>query len=452
MFSSNDRSRWAMVHALVDHGTFAIGVREERTGETPPYKDTGNEIIFNRDTGKWKSLDIVLRPDTNEFLSSKPPLLSVLVAGLYWVLKTLFGWTLVTHPFLVVRTILLIVNLLPFAIYLILIDRWLNRYAVHEWTRLVVLAAAAFGTIVTPFLITLNNHTSSPPSRSPMFAVDAVLAIHHAAPGPTAGCRVPSTALPPFSVSGHGVSPRSLPPNEMPALSPSPSASSRFWASRPTGRICGLLGVARSAGRPRWWRRRYYFGTNYAEMGQLRPAYAEFGQASGGWYDYPGSYWKQPQAPGRSATGIDFARMHETWADVRVQRPRRPSRLFFADADLAPRGRRHVRLAAATVAKRRGLTLPWFDCVPFGDGGDHGRRHRLLPVYKSDNYSGWSNGLRWLMWLTPLLLLTMIPSVDRLADSSARTAWFVYVLLAASIFAAHYSLWNPWRQPWIYVT
>src|SRR5262249_42086918 len=153
-FSSNDKSRWALVAALVDDGTFAIGHREERAGETPPYRDSGNDVIFDKTTGKWKSLDIVLRPDTQDFLSSKPPFLAVLVAGLYWLVKTMTGWTLASQPFLVVRTILLVINLVPFAIYLVVLDRWLGRYARSDWTRIVVLSAAAFGTIVTPFLIT----------------------------------------------------------------------------------------------------------------------------------------------------------------------------------------------------------------------------------------------------------------------------------------------------------
>ena len=36
----------------------------------------------------------MLNPVTQEYVSSKPPLLSTLVAGLYWLLKHLFGWSL----------------------------------------------------------------------------------------------------------------------------------------------------------------------------------------------------------------------------------------------------------------------------------------------------------------------------------------------------------------------
>ena len=65
----------------------------------------------------------------------------------------------------------------------------------------------------------------------------------------------------------------------------------------------------------RLWVAAAYFGTNYAEMGQFRPAYAEFGQAGGGWYDYPGSYWK-PLKEGEVRNGIDFARFFSSFRPI----------------------------------------------------------------------------------------------------------------------------------------
>jgi hypothetical protein len=423
MFSSNDKSRWATVLALVDEGSFAIGHREVRTGATPPYKDSGNVVIFNSETGKWKSLDIVLRPDMNEFLSSKPPLLAVLVAGLYWLLKTFTGWTLASQPFLVVRTLLLVINLVPFAIYLVVLDRWLGRYARSEWSRLVVLSTAAFGTIVTPFLITLNNHVIG--TYAVMFALDAMLTIHHAQVRPAWHRFVAAGFFAAFASA-----------NELPALSF--TAAVLVWLGwthlKPTLLFAVPVALVVAAA---------YFGTNYAEMGQFRPAYAEFGQASGGWYDYPGGYWKPP-AEGEIRYGIDWARMHESRAtyafNVLIGHHG-----FFS---LTPIWL--LALAGMFVVRPRpttsGNALPWF--IPAGTAAI---TVVVIAFYlwKSDNYSGWSNGLRWLMWLAPLLLLTMIPIVDRLAESRMGRR-VVYVLLALAVFSAHYTLWNPYRQPWIY--
>src|SRR3954463_2137298 len=50
MFSSNDKSRWATVRALVDEGTFAIGRRDDEPDGT--YRDSG--IIFEPG---WGSVD-----------------------------------------------------------------------------------------------------------------------------------------------------------------------------------------------------------------------------------------------------------------------------------------------------------------------------------------------------------------------------------------------------------
>ena len=150
-FSSNDRSRWLTIHQLAAEGTYVIGHRQLLPDGS--YRDTG---LVMQDG--WKTIDKVLHPERLEFYSSKPPLLSTLLAGVYWLLLQC-GLSLLTHPFAVVRIILVLVNLLPFVLYLHLLSRLLDRYGTTDWGRLYVLAAAAFATLVTPFAITLNNHS-----------------------------------------------------------------------------------------------------------------------------------------------------------------------------------------------------------------------------------------------------------------------------------------------------
>ena len=67
----------------------------------------------------------------------------------------------------------------------------------------------------------------------------------------------------------------------------------------------------------------------------------------------------------------------------------------------------------------------------------------------SRNYGGFTNGLRWLMWLTPISLTCLLPVADRLA-ASCWGRWLGGICLMISIFSASYQLWNPWRHPWIY--
>ena len=66
--SANDRSRWATVRALVEHGTYAI-----------------DDVINERG---WDTIDMVKhdgRDGEPHLYSSKPPLLATLMAGPYWV-------------------------------------------------------------------------------------------------------------------------------------------------------------------------------------------------------------------------------------------------------------------------------------------------------------------------------------------------------------------------------
>jgi hypothetical protein len=52
------------------------------------------------------------------------------------------------------------------------------------------------------------------------------------------------------------------------------------------------------------------------------------------------------------------------------------------------------------------------------------------------------------MWLTPFLLLTMLPAADFLADRrwGRRLA---YAFLVISVISAVYPMQNPWRHPWL---
>ena len=77
-FSSNDKSRWATIRALVDDKTHVIGKRvyPHPTDPSKPYKDVG--IVAEP---AYRSLDIVRNPETKEFYSSKPPLMATVLAG-----------------------------------------------------------------------------------------------------------------------------------------------------------------------------------------------------------------------------------------------------------------------------------------------------------------------------------------------------------------------------------
>jgi hypothetical protein len=64
------------------------------------------------------------------------------------------------------------------------------------------------------------------------------------------------------------------------------------------------------------------------------------------------------------------------------------------------------------------------------------------------NYGGMTSGFRWVFWLTPLWLLAVLPTADKLAKSRWGRL-LGCVLLALSVLSASYPVWNPWTQPWL---
>src|SRR3990172_3819224 len=135
--SANDRSRWCTVWSLAERGTYQIDEIDAVPG--------------------WSSIDKVRHE--GHFYSSKPALFPTITAGVYWCLKQVTGWTLLENTALVTRVLLVIVNLVPMLVALALFAVLLERHAARDFTRVFLLLAAAWGTFLTTFVVTLNNHT-----------------------------------------------------------------------------------------------------------------------------------------------------------------------------------------------------------------------------------------------------------------------------------------------------
>jgi hypothetical protein len=447
-FSSNDRSRWATVRALVDQGTFVIGRRDKKPvvpstvallAASDPLQASalvvaGNQMRVNSDSGiifedGWQSLDKVLHPETYEYYSTKPPLLTLLAAGLYWLLQGLFGWTLTSEPFAVVRTILFVVNWIPFVVYLGLLARLVERYGASDWGRFFVFGAACFATLMTPFLVTLNNHTMA--TCCVLFALYPVLPVLTLAWDRAANDTEPG----PVAFAASGLLASFVVCNELPALA--------FLAA-----LFGLLVVQRP------WKTLAFFlpaavlpiaamlMANYIAMGEIIPAYARFGSP---WYEYEGSHWQKPPE-GSVKHGIDWAWMHESRALYAFHMALGHhgllslSPIWILTVAGMVWGIRRAPATAEPQANWKALVTMTLvlSIVVVG-----------FYLVKSDNYGGNTTGLRWLMWLTPLWLLTMLPVADWMGQRRWGRA-VGYVLLAWSVFSISYAAWNPWRQPWLY--
>ncbi|MBM4068135.1 MAG: hypothetical protein FJ271_04230 [Planctomycetes bacterium] len=459
-FGSNDRSRWATVRALVDGdpasgqpaGTFVIGRRDRNLMiasaiaplaasdslsqtallaagyQTRTRNDRG--IIFE---DGWQSVDKVLNPRTLEFFSSKPPLLSVLVAALYWLLQLVTGWTLADHPFAVMRTILLLINLLPFVVYLVLLSRLLERHGTTDWGRFFTMAAACFATYATTFAVTLNNHS---------LAMYCVLFALYPLVGQAAALARPGS-LPESSASPVEDGTRGRLPYVAAGLFASFAACLELPATSFAAALLvfllwrnplrTLLFFVPAAALPL----AAFLLSNYAAMHEWRPAYEKFGTH---WYEYEGSHWQKPP-PGQVKHGID-------WAGAKESRTSYALHLLVGHHGL-------FSLTPLWLLSAWGMLR-----LSLSPGSLHLRRLAVLTLLltvvvvgfylvKSDNYGGWTSGLRWLMWLSPLWLLCLLPIADHLSESRGARG-LGYLLLGWSILSVSYPAWNPWRHPWIY--
>ncbi|HKI34401.1 MAG TPA: hypothetical protein VKA46_21280 [Gemmataceae bacterium] len=419
--SDNDRSRWATVRALVEKHTYVVGHRDTDSA-TRTYTDSG--IVFE---DGWKSIDKVKDPQTDDFYSSKPPLLPTLVAGEYYLFRH-FGWSITDerHRWEIVPAILLTFNALPWGVALFLLARLAERHGSTDWGRLFVLAAACFGTFVTTFSVTLNNHTVA--AWSAMFALYAAVRVWEdgAAPFylfPMAGFFAAFTAC-----------------NELPAASFAVALFLLLLWRAPGYTLAGFVPAALVPVAA-------FFVTNYLALGTWLPAYEKFG---GPWYDYEGSYWHNPK-------GIDTAGMQEGRAEYAFHLLLGHHGAF----SLTP-------IFLLSLAGMIGL-LPYAAPALFGNRKEESASRRGLSlagllglgvtvvvlgfyIMREDrqrNYGGWTSGPRWLLWLTPLWLVALLPAADWLG----RRRWgrvAASALLAISVVSVSYPEYSPWRHPWLY--
>lgn len=396
-FSANDRSRWLMISALVDEGTYAIDKVMQRPG--------------------WKSIDMVRhtgRDGQLHYYSSKPTLLPTLLAAEYAALKRLTGTNLAEHPFYVARVMLIVSNVLPLLLLLVLLVRWVEEHGQTDWGRIFVVACAAWGTFLTTFAVTLNNHL--PAAVCVMIAVACLFRVSRDAR--------PATMY--FALAGFAAAFAAA--NELPAMSFLVLVAGWMaWISPRQTLLAFLPAALLVAGG--------FYLTNFLAHESLRPPYAHRTPGDD-WYDYPGSYWYG----GRR--GVDLGE---------------PSRLRYG---------LHVLVGHHGVFSLTPIWLLSMLGIVKGWRTSHDRQrwlsrmtllltvvclvfYILLRPPGDRNYGGVTSGFRWVFWLIPLWLLTLMPMADSLAPSR-RGRWIGLALLAVSVFSASYAAGNPWSHPWIY--
>ena len=406
-FSANDRSRWSTISALVDDGTYSIDRVRKRPG--------------------WQSIDMVQhrgRDGELHFYSSKPPLYPTLLAGEYWLIRQLTNATFEHFPFGVARTMLIITNILPMGLFLILTAMLAEHLGETDFGRVFLVAAAAWGTFLTTFASTLNNHT--PAAISVLVATLCVARIWQQRDESEldANQSRPSAWL--FIVAG--VAGGFAAANDLPALSFTTLLSLTVWwlFPRPTlvWFVPALLFVAIA-----------FFVTNYIAHDSWLPPYAHR-QPGDNWYNFPGSYWYG------SRKGVDLGEPsqmkylfhmlvgHHGFFSLTPIWLLSLAGILMALRNSDPRWR---LLAAVTL-------LLFIVCVTYYTG---------FRPQRDRNFGGVTSGFRWLFWQIPLWLLMLVPVADWLSETQRRKA-FGLLLLAVSTLSAAIPAANPWSHPWIY--
>lgn len=401
-FSANDRSRWCTVWSLVHRGTYQIDEIIERPG--------------------WDSIDKV-RVD-GHFYSTKPALYPTLVAGLYHLGRVSIGLDLDGHPHATIRVLLGLVNLLPWILALVAFAALLERLSSDPTIRTIVLLVASVGTFLTPFLITLNNHT--PAAVAALITLWAVWPIWSHSRDDTARNEPPAVWR--YAVAGFFAAWTTC--NELPAFPFSTAIALVCLRASPLRTFSAFVPAALIP-------LAAFFATTWISTGSPLPFYTKFGTDAYR-YVHEGipSYWMDP-------TGID--RGAEPWW------------LYLFHCTIGHHGILSLSpiflltlVGWWTGLKRRTTLGPQWELQLLGLILTGWILAFYLAQTKSYNYGGNTAGLRWAFWLIPFWLVGLIPALTgRVGLLGSRL--LVAPLLAVSVFSAWYPARNPWQPPWLQV-
>ncbi|RIK75424.1 MAG: hypothetical protein DCC68_21230 [Planctomycetota bacterium] len=422
--SANDRSRWNTIRALVEQGTYAIDDIQAEPG--------------------WDTIDMVKHRDKSgeyHLYSSKPPLLATLYAGPYWLIHRTTGYTLADHPYEIGRGLLVLFNVIPLVVYYVLLARLVEQYGRTDWGRIFAMAVATFGTFLNTFAVVLNNHIPA--------AICAVITLYAALRIWYDGRREWRY----FAVAGFFGAMCVV--NELPA-------ASFFAAVAVAMLICSLRqtilafvpAVALVAAA--------YFGTNYIAHDSWRPPYMHRSQTDpdDDWYRYTYdrgarknlvSYWTDPKGIDRGERSQEVYAFNVLVGQHGIFSLTPVWLLSFAGMAMWLIRRRYPnyklvdtplgQVVAEELVDRRALALlvgsVSLVCIAF----------YILRPLEDRNYGGMTSAFRWVFWLAPLWIVTLLPAAD--ATARSRT-WRILcaILLAASALSAAYPR-NPWSHPWI---
>jgi hypothetical protein len=437
--SANDRSRWCTVRALVEPDMRVPGAPYaiDRVIDIDPNNPrlVGDKLKMR---GGWETIDLVFH--NGHYYSSKPPLLSTLMAAEYWVIFNVTHQSLGTHPYEIGRFMLITINGTCLLLLFIFTARLIERLGTSDWGRIFVMASCVFGTFLTTFAVTITNHL--PAAACTAVLLDALVRIWFD------GDRRART----FIVAGFFSA--LLAAFEIPAGLLSALVTLVVFCVAPKKTLMAYLPPALLVTAA-------FFATNWVAVHDLKPAQMHRG-GSDNWYDYPGSYWRNRQGIDKQEPSAAVYSLHVLVGHHGIFSLTPVWLLFVFGAGMwLIRGDQHENSPLPLGEGRSQSPLPLGE----GQGVRAGQRLRLLSALGlcvtlvclafytwwpgvDRNYGGNASAFRWVFWLAPLWLVFMLPATDLMA----RRRWsrgLALALLAFSALACHYPTWSPWSPTWI---
>lgn len=129
----NERSRMATIESLVERGTFIIDDSSFIEGCADKIKVNGH------------------------FYSEKPPVLSILGAGIYWIVKSMFGLN-VNESLIIPYLIVFFLVVIPYSLLLVYFYKALYLVNLKEKYRLLLTFGLGVATSILPRTIVFLNH------------------------------------------------------------------------------------------------------------------------------------------------------------------------------------------------------------------------------------------------------------------------------------------------------
>ena len=392
-YLSNDavNSRLATVYSLTRYGTWQI----DRPLDARSQVELGNE----RSPFEQGTIDKVMID--GRLLSSKPPVLPLLMTVEYVLLNKTLGWSLDDEQQRdrIVRVMSMTLIGGSYIIALVFFLKTLRLFVADPMSRVVVLFCLAFCTQLWGYATHINNHVPA--------AAMIVVGLYFALGVGTDKLAAARWRFMAFGFCGGLAATFDLPGTIFIAL-----AGLYLLAKHPGRTVAwATLGAAIPIG--------VHCGSMLAATGSILPV-----QMRNEAYLYEGSYWRNPQ-------GIDA-----------LNEPK-GTYLFHMLLGRCGLFSLYPILLAGVAAAIRALyrrAMPYRGHILAGALG-----FVILTFYylfKTNNYGGEAYGFRWFIVAMPVLLLMGAPI---LANLRARWKWlFVVVMIAISFYSAFECARSPW--------